>query len=249
MRTLKLTIAYDGTCYAGWQRQDHVRGKRPPTIQATLEHALSRVLGERVSVVGSGRTDTGVHALGQVAHVRTRSRLAPAVVQRATNAFLPPDIVVTDVQRVAKAFHARFGVRRKCYRYRLHVGPWRWPLTRLYAHHVTDPLNVPAMRRAACALLGTHEFRPFQAAGGRVSDTVRCVTAARWRRHGEEWWFEIAANGFLYKMVRRIVGTLVDVGRGRRPPSVIREILDTGNAALVGSTAPAHGLTLVSVSY
>lgn len=245
MRTLKFTIAYDGTRYAGWQRQTN---QKQPTIQETLEKILSRLLQERVRVIGSGRTDSGVHAVGQVAHIRIAKRMPLATLQRAANQLLPRDIVITRLARVRAAFHARFSARRKRYRYRLAVTPHPSPFARHYVYHVRRPLRVAAMRRAAQALTGTHDFRPFQSAGGRA-DTVRCVTEARWLRRDGELWFDIEANGFLYKMVRRIVGTLLEVGRGAQPPTVIRDILRTGNDRLVGPTAPAHGLTLVSVTY
>ena len=252
-----MTVAYDGTQYAGWQRQTKYSAewkvqrqrRKPSTIQETLERVLSHVLQEQVRVVGSGRTDSGVHALGQVAHVRTRSRLRPAVVQRAANALLPPDIVVKRCARAATTFHARYAAQRKRYRYRLGIGQYPSPFERRHVYHVRAPLDVAAMRRAARTLKGAHDFAPFQAAGGRVDGAKRRVTQVRLARHGEELWFEIAANGFLYKMARRIVGTLLAVGRGQRPASVIRDILETGNASLVGPTAPAHGLALVSVTY
>src|SRR3989338_5280241 len=185
-RMFKLTIAYDGTSYAGWQRQAKTSAElrvqsseeKVLTVQGTLERVLSRVLDERVQVIGSGRTDSGAHALGQVAHVRTRSRLAPAVVQRAVNACLPPDIAVTQLTRAARTFHARYAARRKRYRYRLGIGHYPSPFERYYVHHVRAPLNVAAMRRAARTLTGTHDFAPFQAAGGRVAHTRRRVTAA-----------------------------------------------------------------------
>ena len=250
-RTLKLTIAYDGTHYAGWQRQDVPRaaGPRPPTIQAALERVLRRILQERVTVVGSGRTDSGVHALAQVAHVRASTSLPPATVQRALNSLLPPDIAVTQVQRAPKTFHARFSAKRKRYRYRLVVGPCPSPFNRHYAYHVRAPLNVAAMRQAARWLKGRHDFRPFQAAGTRVTATVRHVTDARWLARDGEWWFEIEADGFLYKMVRRIAGTLVDIGRGKHAPALIRHMLQTGDTRRVGPTLPPHGLVLVSVTY
>jgi len=243
-RVLKLTLAYDGTHYAGWQRQ---RGQ--PTIQAALEQVLRRVCNERVRVVGSGRTDRGVHALGQVAHVHTRSRLPLTRLQRALNSLLPPDIVVTSINTVSATFHARFSAKRKRYRYRMAIGPWVSPFVRRYVYWMRQPLQLVTMQHAARALLGTHDFAPFQAMGRPTRETVRRITQASITRHGEELWVEIEATGFLYKMVRRIVGTLIHIGQGQRPPTLIREILKSSNSASVGPTAPAQGLTLVSVSY
>ena len=257
MRTLKLTIAYDGTRYAGWQRQAVTRSAfgvrrseaKVPTVQGTLERVLSRVLDERVHVVGSGRTDSGVHALAQVAHVRSANHMPLATLRRALNQLLPPDIVVTGIARAGATFHARFSAKRKRYRYRLALTPAPSPFARHYAYHVRGLLRIAAMRRAARALKGAHDFKPFQVAGRHTTNTTRCVTDLRWVRRDGELWFEIEANGFLYKMIRRIMGTLLDVGRGSKPPTVIKNILRHGNPCLVGPTAPAHGLTLVSVTY
>ncbi len=249
MRTLKLTVAYDGTHYAGWQVQDTSRQK--PTIQGAIEQALRQILQERVRVVGSGRTDAGVHALAQVAHVKTRSTMPCARLQRSLNELLPPDIAVTRLEDVAPAFHARFDAYRKRYRYRVFTGPVVPPFTRLYVHHVRSSLRVSAMRRELSALRGRHDFLAFarlpRQAAGRT--TIRAITDARLTKRGSELHLELEGNGFLHTMVRSIAGTLIDVGRGRLPEGTVRRMLRMGDRRLAGTTAPPQGLVLVSVTY
>lgn len=258
MRTLKLTIAYDGTRYAGWQRQD-VRGQTSedrrqksgkPTIQGTLEAAFRTILRERVPVVGSGRTDAGVHALAQVAHVRTRSRLPRERLLRSANALLPPDIAVLRVDEAPAGFHARYGATGKTYRYRLFTRPVVSPFIRLYVCHVRAPLNARLMRREAACLRGRHDFKVFVRQGGAGRKTVRTIRHVRLVRRGPELILELSGDGFLHLMVRRIVGTLVDIGRGHRPPGTMAKLLKTRDRRVVGRpTAPAKGLWLVRVEY
>jgi tRNA pseudouridine38-40 synthase len=254
MRTLKLTIAYDGTRYAGWQIQN--RGRQPsaargqkPTIQGTLERVLAQILQEPVKVVASGRTDAGVHALAQVAHVKIRSAVACERLVRSVNQLLPPDIAVMRVEDVEAAFHARFRAARKRYRYRLFTGAVVPPFLRPYVHHVHTPLNLAVMRREVAALLGRHDFRAFARANGSGGSTVRAITDVQLRRRGDEIQVELEGNGFLHTMVRSIAGTLLDVGRGRLSPGTVRRMLRTGRRALAGTTAPAKGLALISVDY
>lgn len=254
MRTLKLTIAYDGTRYAGWQSQgdstqDAGRRTQRPTIQGTLERALSRILRDRVKVVGSGRTDAGVHALAQVAHVRTRSGIPCRRLLRSVNSLLPPAIAVLQVEEAAPGFHARYDAVGKCYRYRVFTGPVVPPFISPYVHHVRLPLNVALMRREASALKHRHNFRGFARVGSARGSTVRIITELRLMRKGRELQLDVEGNGFLHTMVRSIVGTLLDIGRGRLPPGTIRRMLRTGERRLAGTTAPAHGLCLVSVTY
>ena len=245
MRILKLTVAYDGTRYAGWQVQ---RG-RTRTIQGTLESVLSRILRERVRVIGSGRTDAGVHAVAQAAHCTTRSPIARDRLLRSLNALLPPDIAVTQIEEAAHGFHARFSARRKRYRYRIYTGAVVPPFIRPYVHHVLHPLNVSAMRREAMALRGTHKFRAFARLREAGQKTRRTITAVRLSRRGSELHLDIEGDGFLHTMVRSIAGTLLDVGRGRLPLGMVRRLLRTRDRRLAGTTAPARGLTLVAVEY
>lgn len=257
MRTLKLTIAYDGTRYAGWQVQgDRRQGTgnrgqegRTPTIQGTLERVLRRILQEPVRVVGSGRTDAGVHALAQVAHVAVRAAIPCERLMRSLNQLLPPDIAVTYLEEVDAAFHARFDATSKRYRYRLFTGAVVPPFIRPYVHQVRAPLNLALMRREAARLLGRHDFRAFARAGGRRTTTTRTILAADLKRRGQEVWIELTGNGFLHTMVRSVVGTLIDIGRGHRPPGTIRRLLLTRQRRLAGPTAPPQGLTLVEVRY
>ena len=250
VRKLKLTIAYDGTRYAGWQRQ---RGRRQgvprPTIQATLERVLNTILREPVTVVGSGRTDAGVHACAQVAHVATRSTVACDRLCRSANQLLPPDLAITQLEEVPATFHARFSACSKRYRYRLFTGAVVPPFIRPYVCHVRAPLQVARMRREASALRGRHEFRAFARARPFSGGTVRTITHASLRRRGDELQLELEGNGFLHTMVRSIVGTLVDVGRGRLPPGTIRRMLRRGERQLAGTTAPPCGLVLLGVTY
>ena len=247
MRTLRLTLAYDGTRYAGWQRQ---RNGSPRTIQAAVERALRRIVGERVSVVASGRTDAGAHALAQVAHARLRAATPSDRLFRALNHLLPPDIAVLRLDEAPPGFHAQRHAIRKLYRYRMFTGPVVPPFIRPYVHQVRAPLNLALMRREAAALRGRRDFRAFARASGegRVS-TVRRITRIALRRRGPELQLEVEGTGFLHAMVRSIAGTLIDIGRGRFAPGTIRRMLATGNRALAGITAPAKGLALVSVAY
>ncbi len=245
MRTLKLTLAYDGTKYAGWQ----VQPVRQATIQGTLQAALGRILGEPVSVIGSGRTDAGVHALGQVASCRVRSEMPRERLHRALNAVLPRDIVVTQLDETPAGFHARFDARAKRYRYRILNGPVVLPFDRRYVHHVPMPLRVTLMRKEANALLGRHDVRAFGKVGRPVADTHRTISLVRLTRRGALIEFDIEANGFLYGMMRSIVGTLIDVGRGRLPAGTMTQILKTRDRRLVGTAAPAKGLCLMGVKY
>lgn len=247
MRTLKLTIAYDGTRYAGWQIQR--RSQRAPTIQGAIEQVLKQILREPVRIVGSGRTDAGVHAQAQVAHLRTRSKMPAARLLRSLNALLPADIAVTRVEEAHGAFHARFDTARKQYRYRVFTAPVVPPFIRPYVHHLAVSLNVAAMRRELASLRGRHDFRAFARAAKTRRSTVRALTQTRLARRGPELHLELEGNGFLHTMVRSIAGTLLDVGRGRLPAGTVRRMLKTGDRRLAGTTAPPQGLTLVSVDY
>jgi tRNA pseudouridine38-40 synthase len=281
MRTLKLTIAYDGTAYAGWQLQPG-----QPTVQGTLEDAVARVTGRHVRILASGRTDAGVHALGQVVGFRTDSALPPDVLLRAINANLPHDIAVLDVADVRDGFHPIADVVRKRYRYVIHDGPVRDVFCRHFVwHYVFGRLDADAMRRAAAALLGTHDFCSFESSGAKRKTSVRTVfdlsvergragegdglgisdqgskianshNAPRLRSRGtcdadsdDFIAIEIEADGFLYNMVRAIVGTLVEVGRGSRPESWPGEVLRARDRRLAGPTAPPQGLCLIDVKY
>jgi tRNA pseudouridine38-40 synthase len=267
MPSFKITAAYDGTDYVGWQRQ-----AAGTSIQGLMEDALRELDGQAVAVAGAGRTDAGVHALGQAASFTlSRSVDAPTVV-RAMNARLPPDVRVLSAVEVAPTFHARFAARSKIYRYRIWTRDVVSPFERRYTWSVPGPLDVDAMARAARLLEGTHDFAAFQAAGGEAATTGRTIMSSCVRSSSDEEnepgsnqknepglpgrtgrggviAYDVKADGFLRHMVRTIVGSLVEVGRRRRPAEWINEVLASRDRARAGQTAPASGLFLVSVDY
>jgi tRNA pseudouridine38-40 synthase len=245
----KLILAYDGTDFVGWQRQASGR-----SVQALLEDALSQIERAPVTVVGAGRTDAGVHALGQVASVSLTHGLDAAVLRRALNATLPPDLRVVAVESALPDFNARFAAQTKTYRYRLICGEFISPFDRKFAWHLPLSLDVNRMKRAAAHLEGRHDFAAFQSAGSDVSTTERTVIASQvttGTKTGdtEEVQYEVTGDGFLRHMVRAIVGTLVEVGSGRLQPDDLQQILLSRDRHRAGPTAPAHGLFLVAVSY
>jgi tRNA pseudouridine38-40 synthase len=244
VRTLRLIVAYDGTRYCGWQRQEN-----GPTVQAALEEAFLPLLGVTPTVHGAGRTDAGVHALGQVASVEVYTPHPAPTILRALNIRLDPDIRVLDVADMREEFHARFDAVGKTYRYRIVTGAVVSPFAHRYVWHHPQALNVAAMQLAAEALLGRHDFSVFQSTGSTIADAVRTLDRVDVREEGDEIVVEARGDGFLRHMVRAIVGTLADVGAGRRDPASIAGLLASRDRGQAGDTAPAHGLTLVSVDY
>jgi tRNA pseudouridine38-40 synthase len=259
LRTFKLTLAYDGTRHVGWQRQ-----ATGTSIQGLLESALSAIEGRSVTVTGAGRTDAGVHALGQVASLALAHPLPPAALLRALNARLPDDVRVRAVEEAGAGFHARFSAIGKTYRYRIRTAPIDDPFDHRFAWHVTYLLDLGEMRAAMAMLMGRHDFRAFQSAGSDVKTTVRTVTRAELRvvappaswpvpmvgePAGDVLEIEFDADGFLRQMVRAMVGTLVEVGAGRRTASSLADVLASGDRGQAGATAPPHGLFLVRVVY
>ena len=255
MRTIKLTVCYDGTDYVGWQRQ--ARGR---SIQGELERALAEIEGRPVAVAGAGRTDAGVHALGQVASMQLAHGIETAVLVRAINAKLPSDIRLLAAETVAADFHARYAARGKTYRYNLTLGPVESPFTRRYAWHVREPLDLGAMREAAARLPGRRDFAAFQAVGTEVASTVRTVHSVAIAAADAGWparegvalpalTIEVAGDGFLRHMVRIIVGTIVEAGAGRVDPAAVTAIAASRARERAGPTAPPRGLFLVAVDY
>lgn len=245
MPNFKLTLEYDGTAYCGWQRQ-----KGDPTVQETVEAALAVMLRRPVTLNGSGRTDAGVHALGQVASFRVDTHLAPQVFRKGLNGLLPADIVILACEQAPESFHARYDARRKTYRYRLLNRRLRAAVGRQYAWHVRAPLDLSAMREGAAAVVGTHDFKGFEGAGSPRRSTVRTVFQADVERSGEgRIELAITGDGFLRHMVRNIAGTLVEIGLGKRPADDVAAILAEGDRDRAGVTAPAKGLFLVKVDY
>lgn len=246
MPSFKITLAYDGTGYVGWQRQAN-----GVSIQGLLEDALRALDGRDVTVNGAGRTDAGVHALGQVAAFTIDRVLLGGALVRALNARLPDAIRVLSADEVPTAFHPRFLEHEKTYRYRIWNGDVMSPFECRYAWHLVGALDVPAMQAAARCLEGRHDFAAFQAAGGATATSEREVTKSviADRAIGDLITYEITGTGFLRHMVRTIVGTLVEIGRGRQRVDWIGRVIASRDRAAAGPTAPPEGLFLVSVAY
>lgn len=245
MRNIKLIIEYDGTAYFGWQRQ-----AEGVTVQQVMEETISRIVNDRVVLVASSRTDTGVHALNQVANFRTASQLRLRNLHMGINSLLPPDIVVKAVSEAPWDFHSQFHSRSKIYHYRIYNGAVRTALCRNISWFVRQPLDIEAMKRAATRLLGTHDFNSFCAAQCEVENRVRTVMSVSFdREDGGMILFRIEANGFLRHMVRNIVGTLVDIGKGRIPEEDVVSIIEARDRRRAGPAAPARGLCLMEVKY
>jgi tRNA pseudouridine38-40 synthase len=248
MPTFKLTMAYDGTDFAGWQWQPKER-----TLQGELEATLQRVTGYQTKCFASGRTDAGVHALGQVVSFDSPTRLAPDALTKALNAELPDDMLVFEVEAAADGFHAQRDAVRKRYRYVLEDGRIRDLFDRGYLWHIYRKLDVEAMQAAAASLVGTHDFLSFESAGSSRLNTVRTIFDLLVERRSAELTervvIEVEADGFLYNMVRNIVGTLVQVGKGKESVTWPTAVLALRDRSKAGMTAPAQGLYLVGVEY
>ena len=250
MRNVKLTIEYDGTNYQGWQVQRTERGNSP-TIQLALEQAIPHVVQHTVRVIGSGRTDSGVHALGQVANFLTESAIPPGNLVHAINSYLPHDIAVLHAEDVPLDFHARYSAKSKTYRYTILNRDARSPLLRHRTWHLRRKLEIDRMIAAARYLIGEHDFTAFQSKAAEAEDisSVRTITQLDVAAHDCLIEFTVSANGFLYNMVRAIVGTLVQVGYCRFQPDDMERILDSADRSQAGPTAPAKGLCLMHVEY
>jgi len=246
MKNFKLIIEYDGTNYHGWQRQ-----AAEPTVQAEIEQALSAMTRSDITLIGAGRTDAGVHALGQAAHFRCETRLDPEAILKGLNSLLPPDIVICDCRLVADNFHARFDAQSKIYRYRILNRAARAAVGRSYSWFIHRPLDVRAMQQAAQFIVGRHDFKAFESSGSPRAHTVRHVLAAEWIEAQKQGLltFQIEADGFLRCMVRNIVGTLVATGMGKIPPADVATILASRDRRRAGATAPPQGLFMVAVNY
>ena len=256
MRTLKITLAYDGASYAGWQRQNDV-----PTIQGFLEAAFSEIEGSPVMVHGAGRTDAGVHALGQVASVQLVHSIDTSSLARALNAKLPCDVRVLRIETVTDDFHARYSASSKVYQYRLNFGPVENPLEHGRVWYVRQTLNLERMRQASSTLLGRHDFAAFQNDPGNTppASTVRTITELEIKCFEGPAWLgpdacqimtiDVVGDGFLRYMVRTLVGTLVEVGTGRLEVGEMVAVLSSRRRERAGPTAPPRGLFLVRVNY
>jgi len=245
VRTIKLIIEYDGSNYLGWQVQPNGQ-----TIQGVIQDRLKRLTGEPLQLIGSGRTDAGVHALGQVAHFKTESRMDASTFQRALNSLLPEGIVIRRAEEVEADFHARRSAKSKIYEYRILNRVTPPAVDRQYVWHVPQKLNLDEMKKATRNLVGEHDFSAFRSVGSPTRSSVRNILRADWKRGKRSVLrFEIEATGFLKQMVRAIVGTLVEVGRGKISAQEFKRILDSKDRKEAGPTAPAQGLFLKEVRY
>lgn len=241
----KLIIEYDGTHYHGWQRQTRER-----TIQGAIEAALKTMTKEDVALTGSGRTDAGVHALGQVANFRCSAQLAPQAFQAGLNSLLDDDIVIRKCNLANEEFHARYDAQAKTYRYSILNRSLPQAIGRQYAWHIRKRLDLEALHQASASIIGSHDFKAFEGTGSPRSHTTRNVIRAEWRQTASDrLHFEIEADGFLRYMVRNLVGTLVDVGLGKKTAEEFLTIRQSQDRAQASATAPPHGLCLLSVTY
>jgi tRNA pseudouridine38-40 synthase len=241
----RLIIEYDGSGFHGWQKQKNDR-----TVQGEIENALSVMAGKKIVINGSGRTDAGVHAYGQVANFKCESDLSPQTFQKGLNSLLPNDIVIRDCSYADISFHARYDVTRKRYHYQILNQYLPAAINRHYVWFIRKPLDVKMMNAAAGHLVGSHDFKAFEGTGSPRSSTIRNVFRAELQQNdAANIVFEIEADGFLRFMVRNIVGTLVDVGHGKLTPDEFKEVLRTKDRRLAGATAPPQGLFLMRVEY
>lgn len=244
MKRVMLTVAYDGTNYHGWQIQSNGE-----TIEGVLNRCLSSLMGEKIEVSGASRTDSGVHAMGNLAVFDTESRIPADKISYALNQRLPEDIRIQKSQEVAADFHPRFCATRKTYEYRIYMAPFPMPLRRLYAYYTYVPLDIERMNAGAAYLVGEHDFKSFCSVGAQVETTVRQVDEIHVEKQGNEIVIRVAGRGFLYNMVRIIAGTLMEVGRGQLEPEDVQTILNQKDRQAAGPTAPACGLTLVGYEF
>ena len=241
---IKLIVEFDGTDYAGWQRQENAM-----TVQQKLEEALERLFGEKITVFGASRTDAGVHAAGMVCHFDVETKIPVERIAYALNFTLPKDIRVKDSAQTAPGFHARFDAKAKWYRYTIYNHKHASALNRRTVAHVPYVLSVSSMQEALQNLLGKHDFAAFAASGSVVKDTTREIYLARLQKNGDKIVLDIMGNGFLYNMVRIIAGTLIDIGRGKLGTDTFKKMLQTKDRVLGGMTAPPQGLILQRIYY
>ncbi len=243
-KRVRMVVAYDGTEYHGWQLQDN-----GITIESELNRCLSALLGEEIRVIGASRTDSGVHALGNVAVFDMVSRIPPEKISYALNQRLPEDIRIQKSDEVSLDWHPRYCQSRKTYEYRIYRGEFPMPVKRLYSYFTYHVLQVEKMRQAAGYLQGEHDFKSFCQTGAQVESTVRTIYKIQVEEQGADLVIRVCGNGFLYNMVRIIAGTLIEVGQGKRTPDSMGQILEAQNRSAAGPTAPAHGLTLVKYEF
>lgn len=244
MKRVKMVVAYDGTNYCGWQVQPN-----GITVEEVLNRSLSKLLGEKIEVMGASRTDSGVHSLGNVAVFDTNTRMPADKIAFALNQRLPEDIVVQGSCEVPSDWHPRYQESTKTYEYRILNRTFRMPTRRLDTYFYHYPLDVEQMSEAASYLVGTHDFASFCAANAQVKSTVRTIYSCTAQKENDIITIRVTGNGFLYNMVRIIAGTLIEVGAGKRRPEEIKDILAAENRDAAGPTAPAQGLTMMGIEY
>ena len=243
MRNIKITIQYNGKNYCGWQKQNN-----SPGIQGTIEKAIFDITREEVKITGSGRTDAGVHALGQVANFKINSQIPVDRIPNALNAKLPKDISIVKAEELDEDFHSRYSAKKKTYRYQIYNSLYRSPIYADISYPVKYDLDIDKMKKEAKSLIGTYDFKGFMSSGSSVIDTVRTIYNIEVSKSEDLIIIEIEGNGFLYNMVRIIAGTLVDIGRGRITEKM-STIIESKSRSMAGHTAPAHGLFLKKVDY
>jgi tRNA pseudouridine38-40 synthase len=244
MRTIRLVIEYEGTAYAGWQLQPNGL-----SVQEVVEDALAGVLGEKVRLISSGRTDAGVHARGMVAHFVTSRDLPLSAFREGVNRLLPQDVAIREADEAPDSFHARFDARGKWYRYTLHLGPVRSPLAARTSWHIRSALDFDAMSAGAAALVGTRDFAAFRSSACEARTTVRTIFSVELAREGDLLYIDVKGSGFLKNMVRVMVGTLLEIGMGKRHAGDMEQLLRQGCRTRAGRTAPSSGLCLMEVWY
>ncbi len=244
LTNIKVVLEYDGTNYFGWQVQEG-----QPTIQGELSKAVAAVTGRTITIFGAGRTDAGVHALGQVANFKTDCRVPPRKLAHALNAHLPKDITVVSAEAVPEDFHSQFGAHSKLYRYTILNREYPSAVHRLTTHLVRMPLDADKLRAAAAHLVGTHDFRSFGSEMSKKEKTVRTISSIEVRREGDLIVLEFSGDGFLYNQVRAMTGTLIEVGMAKKPPEWVKEVRDGKDRTKAGANVPAKGLCLVRVDY
>jgi len=246
MRNLKLQIEYDGSNYCGWQAQ---RNSSKKSIQEVIEKTLRKIISEKVKLIASGRTDAGVHALAQIANFHTHSQIPIDKLKLGLNSLLPEDIKISKIEEKGPKFHSRFSSKLKCYRYTILNRQHSSPLIRNKVYFYPHSLDLKLMRKESKALLGRHNFGSFVASPGKEKNPNKTIKKLNIIKDRDFIYIDIEADGFLYNMVRNIVGTLIAVGRGRLAKGRLKEILLARNRTLAGTTAPAKGLCLVKVKY
>jgi len=244
MRNIKLTIRYDGTDYSGWQCQ-----KNSTSIQETIQKAIKKITGRKASLIASGRTDSGVHALAQIANFRTVSNIPLESLRMALNTVLPDDIVIFRAEEVSLKFNSQKDARSKLYRYTIYNREFMDPILRRFASKCFFKLDTARMKKGSRYIVGRHDFTSFQTKDGRQMNAVRTISRVNIKREGDVIYIDIEANGFLYNMVRNIVGTLIEVGRGKFEIGYVKEIMEKRDRRSCGPTASAKGLSLVKVMY